>query len=105
MGAVVPCSSSWKGQAVRPDSRVPRNLQINLPDEEILKAILRHVSLDDLEEARAVYDEALQGNRVAQFIVGMSLLKAKHSDAANMWLQLSAEQNFGPATHQLRKAS
>jgi hypothetical protein len=85
--------------------RFPRNLETNLSDEEILKAILHHVSLDDLEEARAVYDEALRGNRVAQFIVGMSLLKAKHPDAANVWLQLSAEQGFEPATHHLRKAS
>lgn len=75
-----------------------------VPHEEILKAVAQYVPLDDLEEARSVYTEAQRGNKVAEFIVGMALLKAHHKDAAEGWLGLSAEQGFEPAKQHLKKA-
>ena len=73
-------------------------------DEEILKAVLNHVGLDSLEEARPIYEEARRGNKVAQFIVGMSLQKAGREEVAKTWFDLSAAQGFKPANEYLKKA-
>ena len=70
-----------------------------LSNEEIAEAIMQYSSFNR-EEGCAICREARRGNRVAQCIVGMALLKAHHS-AAKDWLQLSAEQDFEPAKRQL----
>ncbi len=75
-----------------------------VPEREILRAVLSHVKLDDLDEAHHIYQEAQKGNKVAQFIVGMALRKVGREDAAEIWFGLSAEQGFEPAIQHLRKA-
>lgn len=66
-------------------------------DEEILRAVFNHVGLESMEEARPIYAEARKGNKVAQFIVGIALVKAGREEAAQIWLDSSAAQGFEPA--------
>lgn len=88
-----------------PKQNSHRNLRrLIAPEEEILKAVLNHVALNDLEEARSIYYEAQRGNKVAQFIVAMSLLKAGREESAEVWFQSSAAQGFEPAKQHLKKA-
>jgi hypothetical protein len=75
-----------------------------IPEEEILQAITHHVSLDAIDEARSIYQEALLGNKVAEFIVGMALMKTDHKELGEAWLGLSADKGFEPAIEHLRKA-
>ena len=75
------------------------------PNEVILQAISNYVSLDSLEEARSIHQEATKGNKVAQFIVGVSLQKMGRREAGDAWLNLSANQGFAPAKLHLEDAS
>lgn len=58
------------------------------------------MGFDTREEADAIYAEAKAGSAVAQFILGMALLRRSRSEG-KAWLLLSAEQGFGPAQHHL----
>jgi hypothetical protein len=97
---------SWPfaGELVKRKSPVRSLHQLIIPDDDILQAISDYVPLDDVEEGRAVYAEAQCGNKVAEFIIGMALLKANRKEAARTWLGLSAEQGFGPAIQHLKMA-
>lgn len=75
--------------------------ELLISDQEILQAISTYVALNDLEEARSVYEEAQRGNRIAQFIVGNALLTTNHVAVARAWLRLSAHQGFSPALQRL----
>lgn len=70
--------------------------------DEAIAAIKNYMALDTSEEASAIYTEAKDGSAVAQFIVGMALLRIARKDAT-AWLRLSADQNFTPAQHSLGK--
>lgn len=77
--------------------------KVVLPTEDVVAAVTQHTSLDN-EEGNAICEEARRGNKVAQYIVGMALLKAEHPESARAWLQASAEQGFEPAQKYLLKA-
>ncbi len=64
--------------------------------QRLLAAVVEHVALDSFEEARPICDEAQMGNKVAQYIVGMALLKTDRR-AAEAWLEMSAQQGYVPA--------
>jgi hypothetical protein len=87
------------------DSALQDLKKLIIPNEVILQAITNHVGLDSPEEARSIYREATKGNKVAQFIVGISLQKARRREVAEAWLTLSAKQGFEPAKLHLEKAS
>lgn len=84
------------------DTSLTANTPKQNPDEVIM-AIKNHIGLDTREEAGAIYGEAQNGSRVAQFIVGMALLKSGRPGARD-WLRLSAEQDFGPAQDHMEEA-
>lgn len=64
--------------------------------QRLLAAVVEFVALDSFEEARPVCDEAQMGNKAAQYIVGMALLKTDRR-AAEAWLEMSAQQGYAPA--------
>lgn len=70
--------------------------------EDAIAAIKNYMAFDMREDARAIFTEAKKGSAVAQFIVGMALLRIGRKDA-KAWLRLSAEQNFAPAQDHLGK--
>ena len=70
--------------------------------EETLTAIKSYIGLDVRDEAGAIYTEAENGDRVAQFIVGMALRRSGRP-GAKAWLRLSAEQDFEPAQNHLEE--
>lgn len=64
--------------------------------QETLKAILKYLRLSGWDAARPFYEEALVGNKVAQYIVAAALRKAGRDEAAKVWFDLSAAQGFKP---------
>ena len=74
--------------------------KVVLPDELIVNAVTAYVCVQRAE-GRAVYDEARGGNKIAEYIVGMALLKAEYSEFGQAWLKLSADLGFEPAAQEL----
>jgi hypothetical protein len=68
--------------------------------ETAITAVKNYMAFDTRDEAVAIYDQARNGNAVAQFIVGIALQRSGYP-GANSWLRLSAQQNFGPAQDHL----
>jgi hypothetical protein len=66
--------------------------------QETLKAILKYLKLGGFDAARSFYEEAIAGNKVAQYIVAAALHKAGRNEAAKVWFDLSAAQGFEPRT-------
>jgi hypothetical protein len=69
-------------------------------NEDEIIAVKNYMGFDTREEAEAIYEQARNGNPVAQFIVGIAL-QTSGRPGANAWLRLSAEQGFGPAQQHL----
>lgn len=64
--------------------------------QETLKAIAKYLRLNCFDGARSFYEEAIAGNKVAQYIVAVALHKAGRDEAARIWFDLSAAQGFKP---------
>lgn len=64
--------------------------------QQLLSAVSNYVALGS-DEAGRICEEAQSGNRVAQYIVGVALLRENCATAAEGWLHLSANQGYEPA--------
>ena len=64
--------------------------------QQLLSAVINYVALDS-DEAMRICEEARSGNKVAQYIVGVALLRESEATAAEKWLHLSANQGYEPA--------
>ena len=64
--------------------------------QETLKAIAEYLRLTSFDGARSFYEEAIAGNKVAQYIVAVALHKSGRDEAAKIWFDLSTAQGFIP---------
>lgn len=63
----------------------------------LLSAVMNYVGFDS-EDAIRICEEAQLGNKVAQYILGIALLRVDRLADSEQWLHLSAEQGYEPAT-------